>query len=130
MEVPFRFEVDRWGIFACWDLSVSVFCLWVVGEGSPLGFGLARGGGLVLEGLFEALRGVLLVGEGVVVAAEEGEVLEDCFASVGPVDDVVDVAPVGGSAASAPGAVAVSGDDGSSLGWVDGPGFASDVDDF
>ena len=44
------------------------------GEGAPLGFGLARGGGLLLVGLFESFHGVLLVGDGVVVAAEEGEV--------------------------------------------------------
>jgi hypothetical protein len=56
------------------SLSISVFCLGVMGEGSPLGFGVARGGGLLLVGLFQAVLGVLLVGEGVVVAAEEGEV--------------------------------------------------------
>ena len=40
-----------------------------------LGFGLARDGGLLLlEGLVQPALGVLLVGEGVVVAAEEGEV--------------------------------------------------------
>ena len=55
-----------------------------------------------------------MVGEGVVVAEEETEVFEFGFASVGPVDDVVDVAPGGGSVASAPDAVPVPGDDGSS----------------
>jgi hypothetical protein len=34
-----------------------------------LGFGVARGGGLLLDGLFESVGRVLLVGEGVVVAA-------------------------------------------------------------
>jgi hypothetical protein len=37
--------------------------------------------------------GLLFVGEGVVVSAEETEVVEDGFASVCPEDDVVDVAP-------------------------------------
>ena len=57
--------------------------------------------------------GLLFVGEGVVVAAEETEVVEDGFASVCPEDNVVDVAPAGGSATARSGAVAVSGDDGS-----------------
>jgi len=57
--------------------------------------------------------GLLFVGEGVVVAAEETEVGEECFASVCPEDNVVDVAPPSGSATARSGAVAVSGDDGS-----------------
>jgi hypothetical protein len=56
---------------------------------------------------------LLFVGEGVVVAAEETEVVEDCFASVCPEDNVVNVAPAGRSATAFVGAVAVSGDDGS-----------------
>ena len=55
----------------------------------------------------------MFVGEGVVVAAEETQVGEDGFAAVCPEDDVVDVAPAGGSATARSGAVAVSGDDGS-----------------
>ena len=55
----------------------------------------------------------MFVGEGVVVAAEETQVGEDGFAAVCPEDDVVDVAPAGGSATARNGAVAVPGDDGS-----------------
>jgi hypothetical protein len=65
-----------------------------------------------------------------VVAAEEGEVVGFGFSSVCPMVDVVDVAPSGPSvAASLPGAVAVSGDDGPSQGRGDDPGLSADVDD-
>ena len=37
--------------------------------------------------------GLLFVDQGVVVAAEENQVVENCFASVSPEDNVVDVAP-------------------------------------
>jgi hypothetical protein len=56
------------------------------------------------------LYGIVAVGEGVVVSAEEDQIFEFGFASVGPVDFVVGVTPSGG--ASAPGvlAMAVPGD--------------------
>jgi hypothetical protein len=57
--------------------------------------------------------GLLSVGEGVVVSAEETKVVEDGFASVCPEDNVMDVAPAGGPATAFVGAVAVPGDDGS-----------------
>jgi hypothetical protein len=55
----------------------------------------------------------LFMDQGVVVAAEETEVVENCFASVGPEDNVVDVTPAGRPATAGSGAVTVSGDDGS-----------------
>ncbi|MCH7899809.1 MAG: hypothetical protein IH818_02720 [Acidobacteria bacterium] len=56
-------------------------------------------------------------------------IFQTSFATVGPVDLVVDVAPPGGSMASLVGAMAVPGDDGSSQGGGDDPRLATDVDD-
>lgn len=61
--------------------------------------------------------------------AEKTEVFQTSFATVGPVDLVVDVAPPGGTIASLVGAVAVPGDDGSSQGGGDDPRLATHVED-
>jgi hypothetical protein len=55
--------------------------------------------------------GLLSVGEGVVVSAEETKVVEDGFSSVRPEDNVVDVTPAGRPFATGVGAVTVPGDD-------------------
>ena len=70
------------------------------------------------------------VDEGVVVSAEETEVFETGFASVGPGDDVVDVTPSGFAFTAFPYTVTVSGDDGSAETGGDDPGFASYVEEF
>ena len=73
---------------------------------------------------------LLLVGEGVVIAAEEGEVVGFGFSSVAPMVDMVHIAPAGPSiAASRPGAVMVSGDDGPSQGGRHHSGASADIDD-
>ena len=66
---------------------------------------------------------------GVVVSAEETEVVDDGFASVDPPDDVVDVAPFGRSVTSWGDAVTVAGGDGPTETGGDYPGFASVVED-
>ena len=72
----------------------------------------------------------VLMGEAVMKTAEKTEVVfQTRFATVGPVDLVVDVAPPGGSMASLVGAMAVPGDDGSSQGGGDDLRLATDVDD-
>ena len=71
----------------------------------------------------------VLMGEAVMKTAEGTEFFQTGFATVGPVDLVVDVAPPGGSMASLVGAMAVPGDDGSSQGGGDDPRLATDVDD-
>ena len=71
-----------------------------------------------------------LVSEPVVVAAEEGEVVEVRFAAVGPVFDVVGVTPAWRSVAALPGAAAVAGGEGAALGWGDAAGAAADIQHF
>ncbi len=71
----------------------------------------------------------VLMGETVMKTAEKTEVFQTGFASVGPVDLVVDVAPSGGTIASLVGGVAVPGDDGSSQGGGDDPRLATHVED-
>ncbi len=72
--------------------------------------------------------GLISMDEGVVVAAEETEVVEDCLASVCPEDDVMNVAPSSGSAASAVCAVAVSCDDGLAETGGDDSCFPADIE--
>jgi len=79
--------------------------------------------------LMVEVLGVLFVDEGVVISAEETQVVEDSFASVGPEDDVVDVAPSRGPGAPGVGAVTVSGDDSPAETCGYHPGFAADVED-
>jgi hypothetical protein len=69
-----------------------------------------------------------LVLEGVVVAAEEFEVPEGGGSPVGPMLDVVGVAPWGGSVTTFMPAVAVPGDQGSSDGGGDDAGGAAEVE--
>ena len=71
-----------------------------------------------------------LVFGGVVPAAEEDTFGYVGFSAVGPVVEVVDVAPAGVSVASWALAVAVSGDDCPALGDRPGTGFSSYVEDF
>ena len=71
----------------------------------------------------------VLMGEAVMKTAEGTEFFQTGFATVGPVDLVVDVAPPGGSMASLVGAMAVPGDDGSSQGGGNDPRLATHVDD-
>jgi hypothetical protein len=71
---------------------------------------------------------VLGVDEGVVVAAGEGEVEQAGGSAVGPVLDVVGVAPVGGSSAVWVGAAFVAGPEGGEQGWGDQAFGASDVE--
>jgi hypothetical protein len=66
----------------------------------------------------------------VVPPAEEDAFGYVGFSAVGPVVEVVDVAPAGVSVASWSLAVAVSGDDGSALGDGPCPCFSSYVEDF
>ena len=71
----------------------------------------------------------VVMGEVVMKTAEKTEVFQTGFATVGPVDLVVDVTPSGGTIASLVGAMAVPGDDGSSQGGGNDPRLATDVDD-
>ncbi len=71
----------------------------------------------------------VLMGETVMKTAEKTEVFQTGFATVGPVDLVVDVAPPGETIASLVGAVAVPGDDGSSQGGGNHSCSPTDVDD-
>jgi hypothetical protein len=70
------------------------------------------------------------VQERVVVAAEKDQVVESGFATVGPVDDVVNVAPAGISSATGMLAMPVTGHHGAAQARVHDSGFPSDVEDF
>jgi hypothetical protein len=65
---------------------------------------------------------------GVVVAAEETEVVDDGFAAVDPPDDVVDVAPFRGAATAVGDTVAVSDGDSPAQTCRYHPGFTSVVE--
>jgi hypothetical protein len=71
----------------------------------------------------------VLMGETVMKTAEKTEVFYTGFATVGPVDLVVDVTPAGGTIASLVGAVAVSGNNGSAQTGGDDPRLATHVED-
>ena len=71
----------------------------------------------------------VVMGEVVMKTAEKTEVFQTGFATVGPVDLVVDVTPSGGTIASLVGAMAVPGDDGSSQGGGNHSCTPTDVDD-
>jgi hypothetical protein len=77
---------------------------------------------------FDRFFGVV-VGETVMETAEETQVVHGGFATVGPVDVVVDVTPAGGTVASLVGAVPVSGNNGSAKTGGDDPGLATHVED-
>lgn len=70
------------------------------------------------------------MGQGVVEPAEEPKIAGLGFPEIGPVLDVVNIAPAGVTIASSlPGAVEVSGDDGPAHCGGDDPGTPADVDD-
>jgi hypothetical protein len=93
------------------DITGDGVVFGAAGKGPSLSRSLARGcGHLHVEGVFESIGGVFPVLESVVIAAEEGEVVEDGFASVGPVGFVVHITPFRRPATTVGCAVAVSGD--------------------
>lgn len=61
------------------------------------------------------------VEEGVVAAAHHDQVVEVGGASVGPMDDVMDVTPVGRTVTAGEPAMPVTNEDGPALGGGDGP---------
>lgn len=71
----------------------------------------------------------VVVGEPAMETAEKTQVFQTSFATVGPVDLVVNVAPPGRTIASLVGAMAVPGDDGSSQGGGNHSSSPTDVDD-
>jgi hypothetical protein len=70
----------------------------------------------------------VVVCDGVVVAAEQDEVVQVGGSAVGPVDDVVGDAPGGWAGAAGEGAAAVSGGEGGELGGGGGAVFAADLE--
>ena len=109
-----------------WQLqAVILFREERIGEAGDL-----RGGGegppLISRSSSPTIFGVLA---SVMEAAEELSLFHAGRAPIRPVIHVVDVAPLGSDLAAGPGAVAVTGDDGPSLGRGPDPGLATDVED-